>query len=151
MTTIGNIIDQISILEQRIKVSHDKQENTYALREQLGWLFKSMGDVLIESFSGQRPFTFAKNKHYDSAVQVDDNMSLLETITLLNRMNQKLWALEDMRRDETTTDEQRLKAADSVSVHNKMRNDAIDKIDAHIQGGARHSHNRLFQKDKFTL
>ena len=149
MNTVGNIIDQISILEQRIRVKTEKKENIEGLYEQMGWLFKEMGEQLARAFAGNRPFVFAKNKVYDSEVKIEDNMTFLEAIYTLNQMNQKLWALEDIRRDLTLSDKERLAAADSVSVHNKIRNDAIDRIDTSIKRAAINSHPRLFHNENW--
>ena len=47
----------------------------------------------------------------------------------LSVANIRLWHLEDRRRDRSLTDQERLSAADAVSVVNKQRNDLLDEID----------------------
>ncbi len=52
--------------------------------------------------------------------------SLIDKLTIKNL---RLWHLEDIRRDMSLPDSQRLKAADKVSLVNQQRNDLIDEID----------------------
>ncbi len=52
--------------------------------------------------------------------------SLIDKLTIKNL---RLWHLEDIRRDMSLPDSQRLDAADKVSVVNQQRNDLIDEID----------------------
>ena len=52
--------------------------------------------------------------------------SLIDKLTIKNI---RLWHLEDIRRDMTLPDSERLAAADKVSVVNQQRNDLIDEID----------------------
>tara|TARA_R110000824_G_scaffold146823_1_gene315937 strand:+ start:7177 stop:7644 length:468 start_codon:yes stop_codon:yes gene_type:complete len=143
MESFGSIIDKISILEKRISVTQTEKNNVEHLYNQYGWLLKTMGEILVKNFEGKQPFTFSKNKNYDNDVSIDLNMTFLEAIKHLNDFNIALWKLEDIRRDETKTDKERLSAADSVSVHNKLRNDCIDQIDLTIQRAARSSHGYL--------
>ncbi len=51
-----------------------------------------------------------------------------EAIDRLIEANLKLWHLEDERRDPDSSDQNRLQAADSVSVWNRKRNETIDEI-----------------------
>ena len=59
-------------------------------------------------------------------------VGLLPLIQTLKEHNNKLWDLEDIRRNKSLSDEERLAAADEVSVYNKQRNDTIDLIDENI-------------------
>ncbi len=52
----------------------------------------------------------------------------------LSVANIRLWHLEDKRRDKGLPDEERLAAADAVSVVNNQRNDLIDEIDSFLSG-----------------
>ena len=52
--------------------------------------------------------------------------SLVDKLTIANI---RLWSLEDRRRDVRLSDDERLAAADGVSVVNGQRNDLIDEID----------------------
>ena len=40
-----------------------------------------------------------------------------------------MWDLEDIRRDKSKSDEDRLAAADEVSITNKKRNDLVEQVD----------------------
>ena len=146
METCGSISDKICILEKRIKVFEEDGKNTQPLYEQYGWLLKELGEILVANFSGKRPFTFKKNKVYDQNVNVDEGLSLLQSLDSLNDCTNKLWDLEDKRRDKSLPTEDRLTYCDLVSVNNKARNDSIDRIDEAIQRAARASHGELFEK-----
>ncbi len=52
--------------------------------------------------------------------------SLVDKLTIKNL---RLWHLEDIRRDMSLPDSERLDAADKVSLVNQQRNDLIDEID----------------------
>lgn len=52
--------------------------------------------------------------------------SLIDKLTIKNI---RLWHLEDVRRDKTLPDSERLAAADKVSLVNQQRNDLMDEID----------------------
>ncbi len=52
--------------------------------------------------------------------------SLIDKLTIKNI---RLWHLEDIRRDRSLPDSERLAAADNVSMVNQQRNDLIDEID----------------------
>lgn len=145
METFGSILDKITILERRIKELRKRDEGYYHLYNQYGWLFKSLGDHLTECFSGRKPFTFDKHKIYDKEISVENELNFLSVINLLNECNNKLWDLEDIRRDKSLTDNERLEAADKVSEYNKLRNDCIDRIDQYIEKAARSSHESIFK------
>lgn len=145
METFGSIIDKITILERRMKELRKRDEGYYHLYNQYGWLLKSLGDHLSECFSGRKPFTFEKHKIYDKEITVESEASLLSAINLLNTYNNKLWDLEDIRRDINLTDNERLEAADKVSEYNKLRNDCIDIIDQYTEKAARSSHESIFK------
>lgn len=145
METVGSIIDKLCIIERRIIELKSKSEPYYFLYEQQGWLFKSLGEVIEQSYNSKKPFVFKKNKVYDKGTELDKNISFLEAINKLNEYNNKLWDLEDIRRDkEQFSDDERLKAADQVSIYNKLRNDSIDCIDQNIERAARVSHPNIF-------
>ncbi|WP_321376965.1 DUF4254 domain-containing protein [Trichococcus shcherbakoviae] len=52
--------------------------------------------------------------------------SLVDKLTIANI---RLWHLEDKRRNQSLPDDERLNAADAVSVVNSERNALIDEID----------------------
>jgi hypothetical protein len=88
-----------------------------------------MANIIGNGYDGKRPLTFKKHKEYDKEVKIDKDKSFTEAIQQLRKSNRCLWDLEDTRRNLLTSDESRLEAADSVSVHNKVRNDTVDLID----------------------
>lgn len=144
METFGSIVDKLCILERRMKELKNKDKPYYFLYEQQGWLIKSLGEVLEQSYKNERPFVFKKNKVYDKGTELEEDISFLEAINKLNECNNKLWELEDVRRDKSVSDEGRLEAADQVSVYNKLRNDSMDRIDQNIEKAARVSHPNIF-------
>ena len=147
METVGGIFDKICILERRIKVYDEENQNTQPLYEQYGWLMKELGEILVANFSGKRPFTFKKNKAYDNDVKIVEGLSMIAALDSLNDTTNKLWDLEDKRRDKDRyMPLERLTSADLVSVNNKVRNDSIDRIDETVQRAARSSHGELFEK-----
>jgi hypothetical protein len=144
METCGSIADKICIIERRIRVYNEEGKNVEPLYEQYGWLLKELGETLVANFSGKRPFTFKKNKMYDQDVEINEGLSLLQALDSLNDCTNKLWDLEDKRRDKSLPDSDRLAWADLVSINNKARNDSIDRIDEAIQRAARNSHPERF-------
>jgi len=146
METFGSIVDKLCILERRMKELKNRDENYYHLYSQYGWLLFSLGEYLQKSFEGERPFTFDKNKIYNKNISVGENISFLDSINKLNECNNKLWDLEDKRRDLSLSDQERLDAADEVSVYNKLRNDSMDRIDQNIEKYARFSHSKIFSE-----
>lgn len=123
-----------------------EKKNSQPLYEQYGWLLKELGEILVANFSGKRPFVFKKNKVYDQDVNIDEGSSLLQSLDSLNDCTNKLWDLEDKRRDKSLPAADRLQYGDLVSINNKTRNDSIDRIDESIQRAARVSHGELFEK-----
>jgi len=145
METVGAICDKICILERRIKVFDGENKNTEPLYEQYGWLLKELGEIIVANFSGTRPFTFKKNKVYDRDVSMTEGLSFLQALDSLNDTTNKLWDLEDKRRDKSLDPVDRLQFCDLVSINNKIRNDAIDRIDDTIKRAARASHSDIFE------
>jgi hypothetical protein len=127
-------------------VFEKEKKNSQPLYEQYGWLLKELGEILVANFSGKRPFVFKKNKVYDQDVNIDEGSSLLQSLDSLNDCTNKLWDLEDKRRDKSLPAADRLQYGDLVSINNKTRNDSIDRIDESIQRAARVSHGELFEK-----
>ena len=59
-----------------------------------------------------------------------ENSNLIEILYKLYQRHSELWDLEDKRRDtETNQPDERLAAADRVSIVNKKRNDLVEQID----------------------
>lgn len=58
--------------------------------------------------------------------------SLIDKLTIANN---RLWHLEDKRRDKSLPDKERLAACDMVSDVNRQRNDLIDEIDEMANSG----------------
>jgi hypothetical protein len=59
--------------------------------------------------------------------------SLIDKLTIANI---RLWHLEDVRRDRSLSDKDRLKAADAISEVNQQRNDLMDEIDEFLYWAA---------------
>ena len=79
--------------------------------------------------------------------------SLIDKLTIANI---RLWHLEDVRRDRSLTDGERLKAADAISVVNSQRNDLMDEIDeflylaAHGKVKLKTPHVKIYRKFGLT-
>ena len=79
--------------------------------------------------------------------------SLIDKLTIANI---RLWHLEDVRRDRSLTDAERLKAADAISVVNSQRNDLMDEIDhflylaAHGKVKLTAPHVKIYRKFRLT-
>ena len=56
--------------------------------------------------------------------------SLVDKLSIANI---RLWHLEDIRRNLSLSDKERLEAADKVSVVNSERNSLIDEIDEYLE------------------
>jgi hypothetical protein len=79
--------------------------------------------------------------------------SLIDKLTIANI---RLWHLEDVRRDRSLTDGERLKAADAISVVNSQRNDLMDEIDEFLYLAAagkvklKTPHVKIYRKFQLT-
>ena len=108
-------------LEVDIKNDLDKQN---------GFLLREIGQYLLDIADGKRPGVFSKHKNYDKGVEEMENSNLIEILYKLYQRHSELWDLEDKRRDtETNQPDERLSAADRVSIVNKKRNDWVEQID----------------------
>jgi len=130
--TAGYLLDLLIINEVRKEklAKSLEAEVFYDLNKQNGFLLKEIGRYLIEVSEGKRPGTFSKHKNYDKSVGEDENTNLIEVLYKLYNRHSELWDLEDKRRDtETNQPDERLAAADQVSIVNKKRNDLVEQID----------------------
>ena len=130
--TPGYLLDLLIINEVRKeKLANELEvEIKHDLNKQNGFLLKEIGRYLIEVSEGKRPGTFSKHKNYDKSVGEDENTNLIEVLYKLYNRHSELWDLEDKRRDtETNQPDERLAAADQVSIVNKKRNDLVEQID----------------------
>jgi len=132
METIGSLCDQLSIAV--LRKMHCKDEMAiFLLKQQEDSLIQEMDHVLGNLAKGDIPIEMAckpklKNyKHQDNTLELKE--SLGQAMSALIEANNSLWNLEDTRRDKSKTDQERLAAADNVSIWNKKRNDMIDCID----------------------
>ena len=79
--------------------------------------------------------------------------SLVDKLTIANI---RLWHLEDVRRERSLPDKDRLAAADMISIVNQERNDLIDEIDeflyqaAHGKVKLRVPKAKIYKKFKLT-
>ena len=130
--TVGYLLDLLIINEVRKeKLANELEpEIKHDLDKQNGFLLKEIGRYLIEVSEGKRPGTFSKHKNYDKSVGENENTNLIEVLYKLYNRHSELWDLEDKRRDtETNQPDERLAAADQVSIVNKKRNDLVEQID----------------------
>ena len=132
--TVGYLLDLLIINEVRKKkLGVTLEDDTkYDLKNQNGHLYREIGRYLLETANGKRPGTFAKHKSYDKDVNEPVEENIIEVIYKLYQRHLELWELEDVRRDKTKTDGNRLAAADKVSVVNKKRNDLVEQLDKNI-------------------
>lgn len=135
MDTVGSLIDKITIAEKRLENTEDVSV-IFDLKQQMGWMLLELAHSIIDGYSGNRPLSFKKHKIYDKSVKDFESQAIfgiIDHIKNLKSYNNKLWELEDIRRDLSLTDSERLAAADEVSVYNKKRNDCMDNIDSVIE------------------
>ena len=144
MDTVGSLLDKLSILEIRLEhISKDDDYDVFTqLNEQKGWIINEIAEVLYQCLHTGRPFTFKKHKLYSGGPEGElATTNIFDLISDLDKANRTLWRLEDVRRDKSREDSDRLKSADSVTLHNGIRNALIDEIDQYFAGCA---HSRIF-------
>jgi hypothetical protein len=130
--TAGYLLDLLIINEVRKeKMAKELElEVVHDLNKQNGFLLKEIGRCLIEVSEGKRPGIFSKHKNYDEGVGEKQIPNLIEILYRLYQRHSELWDLEDKRRDtENNSPDERLSAADKVSIVNKKRNDLVEQID----------------------
>lgn len=130
--TAGYLLDLLIINEVRKeKLANELELDVVRdLNKQNGFLLKEIGRCIIEVSEGKRPGIFSKHKNYDKGVGEEENPNLIKVLYKLYERHSELWDLEDTRRDtETNQPDERLSAADRVSVVNKKRNDLVEQID----------------------
>jgi len=130
--TVGYLLDLFIINEVRKEKLKDSLELDIKndLDKQNGFLLREIGQYLLDIADGKRPGVFSKHKNYDKDVEEMENSNLIEILYKLYQRHSELWDLEDKRRDkETNQPDERLAAADRVSIVNKKRNDLVEQID----------------------
>ena len=134
--TPGYLLDLFIINEVRKEKLKGSIETDvkHDLDRQDGFLLREIGKYLVDIADGKRPGTFAKHKNYDKGIGEMENSNLIETLYFLYRRHSELWDLEDKRRNVNNSDDERLSAADCVSVVNKKRNDLVEMVDKIING-----------------
>ena len=134
--TPGYLLDLFIINEVRKEKLKGSIETDvkHDLDRQDGFLLREIGKYLVDIADGKRPGTFAKHKNYDKGIGEMENSNLIETLYFLYRRHSELWDLEDERRNVNNSDDERLSAADCVSVVNKKRNDLVEMVDRIIEG-----------------
>ncbi len=134
--TPGYLLDLFIINEVRKEKLKGSIETDvkHDLDRQDGFLLREIGKYLVDIADGKRPGTFAKHKNYDKGIGEMENSNLIETLYFLYRRHSELWDLEDERRNVNNSDDERLSAADRVSVVNKKRNDLVEMVDRIIEG-----------------
>ena len=129
--TVGYLLDLFIINEVRKEKLKDSLEADVKndLDKQNGFYLREIGQYLLDIADGKRPGVFSKHKNYDQGVGEMENSNLIEILYKLYQRHSELWDLEDQRRDTSKSDEERLAAADTVSVVNKKRNDLVEQVD----------------------
>ena len=130
--TVGYLLDLFIINEVRKEKLKDSLELDIKndLDKQNGFLLREIGQYLLDIADGKRPGVFSKHKNYDKGVEEMESSNLIEILYKLYQRHSELWDLEDKRRDkETNQPDERLSAADRVSIVNKKRNDLVEQID----------------------
>ena len=130
--TVGYLLDLFIINEVRKEKLKDSLEADVKndLDKQNGFLLKEIGQYLLDIADGKRQVVFSKHKNYDKGVGEMENSNLIEILYKLYQRHSELWDLEDKRRDtETNQPDERLSAADRVSIVNKKRNDLVEQVD----------------------
>ena len=130
--TVGYLLDLFIINEVRKEKLKDVLESDvkFDLDKQNGFYLREIGQYLLDIADGKRPGVFSKHKNYDKGVGEMESSNLIEILYKLYQRHSELWDLEDKRRDtETNNPDERLAAADRVSIVNKKRNDLVEQID----------------------
>ena len=130
--TVGYLLDLFIINEVRKEKLKDVLEPDvkFDLDKQNGFYLREIGQYLLDIADGKRPGVFSKHKNYDQGVGEMENSNLIEILYKLYRRHSELWDLEDKRRDiDNSSTDERLAAADRVSIVNKKRNDLVEQID----------------------
>ena len=129
--TVGYLLDLFIINEVRKEKLKDSLEADVKndLDKQNGFYLREIGQYLLDIADGKRPGVFSKHKNYDQGVGEMENSNLIKILYKLYQRHSELWDLEDQRRDTSKSDEERLAAADTVSVVNKKRNDLVEQVD----------------------
>ena len=130
--TVGYLLDLFIINEVRKEKLKDSLELDvkHDLDKQNGFLLKEIGQYLLDIADGKRPGVFSKHKNYDKDVGEMESSNLIEILYKLYQRHSQLWDLEDKRRDtEINQPDERLAAADKVSIVNKKRNDLVEQVD----------------------
>ena len=130
--TVGYLLDLLIINEVRKEKLGKNLDRDVVddLNKQNGFLLKEIGRYLIEVSDGKRPGIFSNHKNYDKGVGEEENPNFIKVLYNLYLRHSELWDLEDERRDtENNADNERLYAADRVSIVNKKRNDLVEQVD----------------------
>jgi len=93
-----------------------------------------MDGFINAAVQGFTPIEEPKFKIYQNEKAAGDDLKDVgSAITRLIEANLTLWDLEDQRRDKKNfTDQERLRAADSIGSWNRVRNDAMDAINSNL-------------------
>lgn len=133
METLGQLIDKQSILMIRRACARDTETKDILdnlIKRYTGEINQFYWQVTSGQITEKDMIVQPKLKNYaHQSNDVPEESRMGVAVQNLMEANIKLWELEDERRDTSKSDAERLKAADDVSVHNRLRNIAIDNID----------------------
>lgn len=132
METIGSLVDKLCIA--RVRAFKSKEYGKYdifneAIRQCMD--FKNEIDELLGKIKSGEVTKIEEKKaklYRGEDNNPEETESFGSVVELLFKANLELWLLEDKRRNKDLSDEERLRACDSVSTQNRIRNNAIDEI-----------------------
>lgn len=138
METVGSLVDKISIAKIRQSKAAEAGNRDIEIKAmaQVNDLELELDELIDKIAAGSvTRIREDKNKiyHGEKTTNIQIAESIGKNIELLFVANLTLWNLEDLRRDKTLSDADRLLAADNVSVYNKIRNEKMDKINELIE------------------
>ncbi len=137
--TLGSLIDKLCINKiregnlLRLLVTENTERYRMTLKSvksQSEALSDEIDSLIAGAVSGQiKSLLEPKNKlYYLDRDNIPEGYGIAENISGLFEANLMLWNLEDIRRDKTKPDDERLEAADLVSTYNQKRNQHVDEI-----------------------
>jgi hypothetical protein len=130
METFGSLLDKLSIETIRLsKLDESSAEVVSGVSSKINILKAEIDDYIIAAVAKKVPIEDPKFKIYKYEKPAGDVFGGIgDAVARLFEANLKLWNLEDVRRDKSVADKDRLAACDDVARWNRVRNDAMDSI-----------------------
>jgi hypothetical protein len=130
METLGSLCDKITIeIIRRQKMAEAGRSEELLVSEKVNNLKIEIDEYVYHASKGLVVLNDPKLKFYKNEIPSNDvSHKISDSIVRLSEANYTLWNLEDKRRDKSVPDAERLQVCDDVGKWNRIRNDAIDKI-----------------------